>query len=142
LKTSACAITVHAGRGLHRGVTTIGTRSSGRRECFNYFRQSGVGKTTPLNSLLRLLQAEQVGVMIGLEVSSARARISRYETGEHDPSEATAQKIAGVFGVPLAYFYCTDEQLGDIIRCYDLMDDAGRARLAEVATTLVKSSNR
>jgi transcriptional regulator with XRE-family HTH domain len=87
------------------------------------------------------LSQEQVGVLIGLEESSARARISRYETGEHDPSEATALKIAEVFGVPLAYFYCTDEQLGDIIRCYDLMDDAGRARLAELATALVKSPN-
>jgi transcriptional regulator with XRE-family HTH domain len=79
--------------------------------------------------------------MIGLEVSSARARISRYETGEHDPSEATALKIAEVFGVPLAYFYCNDQRLGDIIRCYDRMDEAGRDQLAELATSLVESSD-
>jgi transcriptional regulator with XRE-family HTH domain len=78
--------------------------------------------------------------MIGLEVSSARTRISRYETGEHDPSEATALKIAEVFGVPLAYFYCDDQRLGDIIRCYERMDEVGRAQLAELAATLIESS--
>jgi transcriptional regulator with XRE-family HTH domain len=87
------------------------------------------------------LSQEQVGVMIGLEESSARARISRYETGEHDPSEATALKIAEVFGVPLAYFYCNDQRLGDIIRCYDRIDEAGRAQLAELAATLVQTPN-
>jgi transcriptional regulator with XRE-family HTH domain len=78
--------------------------------------------------------------MIGLEVSSARTRISRYETGEHDPSEATALKIAEVFGVPLAYFYCDDQRLGDIIRCYERMDEVGRAQLTELAATLIESS--
>lgn len=87
------------------------------------------------------LSQERVGVMIGLEESSARARISRYETGEHDPSEATALKIAEVFGVPLAYFYCADQRLGDIIRCYDRMDETGRARLVELAARLVESSD-
>ncbi|NCC27818.1 MAG: XRE family transcriptional regulator [Gammaproteobacteria bacterium] len=87
------------------------------------------------------LSQEKVGVMIGLEESSARARISRYETGEHDPSEATALKIAEVFGVPLAYLFTPDQRLGDIIRCYDRMDEAGRARLAELAATLVASSD-
>jgi hypothetical protein len=38
-------------------------------------------------------------------------------------------------------FYCNDQRLGNIIRCYNRMDDAGRAQLAELAAKLVKSSD-
>ena len=37
---------------------------------------------------------ERVGVAIGLEESSARARISRYELGVHQPPEAATQALA------------------------------------------------
>jgi transcriptional regulator with XRE-family HTH domain len=37
---------------------------------------------------------EKVGVAIGLDESSSRARISRYELGVHEPPYATAQLIA------------------------------------------------
>ncbi|WP_093038173.1 helix-turn-helix transcriptional regulator [Thiocapsa roseopersicina] len=83
------------------------------------------------------------GGPISLRYAPWRAKRRRvaYETGEHDPSEATALKIAEVFGVPLAYLFTPDQRLGDIIRGYDRMDEAGRARLAELAATLVASSN-
>jgi transcriptional regulator with XRE-family HTH domain len=51
---------------------------------------------------------EKVGVLIGLDESSSRARISRYELGVHEPPVAIARLIADALGVPLPYLYCDD----------------------------------
>jgi transcriptional regulator with XRE-family HTH domain len=58
---------------------------------------------------------EHVGVEIGLDESSARARISRYELGEHQPPEETAILLAKVLGVPHAYLHCENDRLAEII---------------------------
>lgn len=55
------------------------------------------------------LAQEKVGVAIGLDESNARARISRYELGVHEPPVPTAKQIASVLQVPLAYLYCEDD---------------------------------
>jgi transcriptional regulator with XRE-family HTH domain len=46
------------------------------------------------------LSQEAVGVAIGIDESSSRARISRYELGVHEPPVPTARLIAGVLGAP------------------------------------------
>ena len=59
---------------------------------------------------------EKVGVLIGIDESSARARISRYEVGTHEPPVETARLIAHVLGVPLAYLYCDEEDLAMLLK--------------------------
>ena len=54
---------------------------------------------------------EKVGVLIGIDESSARARISRYELGTHEAPVKTAQQIADALGVPLAYLYCEEDDV-------------------------------
>ncbi len=63
---------------------------------------------------LRLPQ-DQLGVLIGLDEGSSNTRISRYETGIHEPPFATAEKLAEVLNVPVAYFYCPDELLARLL---------------------------
>ena len=58
---------------------------------------------------------EHVGVEIGLDESSARARISRYELGEHQPQERTALLLAKALGVPHAYLHCENDRMAEII---------------------------
>lgn len=58
---------------------------------------------------------EKVGVLIGIDESSARARISRYELGTHEPPVKTARQIADVLAVPLAYLYCEDEDVASVL---------------------------
>ena len=58
---------------------------------------------------------ERVGVAIGLDESTARARISRYELGGHQPPEQTAQQLAQVLSVPHAYLHCESDRLAEII---------------------------
>ena len=59
---------------------------------------------------------EKVGVLIGIDESSSRARISRYEIGTHEPPVETARLIATVLGVPLAYLYCDEEDVATLLK--------------------------
>ena len=52
---------------------------------------------------------EQVGVSVGIDESSSRARISRYELGVHEPPVPTARLIANSLNAPLTYLYCEDD---------------------------------
>ncbi len=58
---------------------------------------------------------ERVGVEIGLEESTARVRISRYESGIHEPPVATARLIASALGAPLAYLYCEQDSVAALL---------------------------
>jgi len=58
---------------------------------------------------------ERVGVEIGLDESSARARISRYELGVHQPAEEIALLLAQALQVPHAFLHCDDDRLAEII---------------------------
>jgi len=49
------------------------------------------------------------------EQNTGAPRISRYETGQHDPDPQTAEKLAKALGLPLAYFYATSDTLAEII---------------------------
>ncbi len=52
---------------------------------------------------------EKLGVLIGIDEASSRARISRYELGVHEPPIATARLLAEALKGPLAYLFCEDD---------------------------------
>lgn len=72
---------------------------------------------------------DKLGVMIGLDEGSSSARISRYETGIHQPPFSLIEKIAGILNIPAAYFFCADDQLATIIQIYAAADDGTRQRI-------------
>ncbi|MDO1529566.1 helix-turn-helix transcriptional regulator [Fulvimonas sp. R45] len=51
-----------------------------------------------------------LGVAIGLEESSASARISRYENGLNQPKLGMQQLFADLLELPLTYFYIEDDE--------------------------------
>lgn len=61
------------------------------------------------------LPQDKLGVLIGLEESSSSARISRYETGTHEPPYKTALQLAQALDIPVAYLYCDEDSLADIL---------------------------
>jgi transcriptional regulator with XRE-family HTH domain len=65
---------------------------------------------------------ERLGVAIGIDESSSRARISRYELGVHEPPIPTARLIAKAMEAPLAYLYCDDEDVGMLILTLHRLD--------------------
>lgn len=58
---------------------------------------------------------EKLGVAIGIDESSARARISRYELGVHEPPLPTVRLISDALNVPLAYLYCEDDRIASLL---------------------------
>lgn len=57
------------------------------------------------------LSQEQLGAAIGVDEFVSSARISRYETGVHEPAILIAQQLAKALDVPLAFLYCKEDQV-------------------------------
>ncbi|BDT74877.1 helix-turn-helix transcriptional regulator [Polynucleobacter sp. KF022] len=76
---------------------------------------SPIGARIYAARLAKGLSQEKLGVLIGLEEGSAGTRISRYESSIHEPAVPTSKAIAKALNVPLAYLYCENEALADLI---------------------------
>ncbi len=61
------------------------------------------------------LPQDKLGVLIGLDEECSSARISRYESGKHQPPLKTVQLLAQKLGVPTAYLFCEDDLLAEAI---------------------------
>jgi len=79
---------------------------------------------------------DKLGVIIGLDEGSSSARMSRYETGVHEPAFATALNLAEVLKVPVAYFYCDDDRLADFLIQYDGLDQKRKEQVLQLAEEL------
>ncbi len=71
---------------------------------------------------------EKLGVAIGIDESSARARISRYELGVHEPPLPTVRLIADALNVPLSYLYCEDDRVARLLLAIHSLDADQRAQ--------------
>ncbi|OFZ68401.1 MAG: transcriptional regulator [Betaproteobacteria bacterium RBG_16_58_11] len=85
---------------------------------------------------------DRLGVKIGLDEGCSSARMSRYETGVHEPPFPLAVKIAKALGVPAAYFYCNDDRLAEIMLIYTALADSQRKTLLEAAINLRNNTSR
>ena len=75
------------------------------------------------------LPQDRLGVAIGLDETTSSARISRYETGVHEPPIATARLLALELGVPLAFLYCDDDDLAAALLNLASLSTTERRRL-------------
>lgn len=86
----------------------------------------------------RKLAQDELGVLAGLEESSSSARISRYESGIHEPPFQFVEALARVLHLSPAYFYCTDDRLADLILIYCGIPELKRQALHEAALDIAK----
>ncbi len=84
---------------------------------------------------------DKLGVIIGLDEGSSSARMSRYETGVHEPPFATALNLAEVLKVPVAYFYCDDDRLAEFLIQYESLDARRKNKVLAVAAELSSDIN-
>nr|WP_176666506.1 helix-turn-helix transcriptional regulator [Variovorax sp. SG517] len=82
------------------------------------------------------LPQDKLGVKAGLDEGTASARISRYESGIHEPNVSFANRLAEELGVPLAYFYAADDDLAKLILWFGQLDTKQRKSLLEYASRL------
>ena len=62
------------------------------------------------------LSQERLGILAGIDESSASARMNQYERGKHVPDFLMASKIAEILDLPTGYFYIEDDLLAEIIQ--------------------------
>lgn len=78
---------------------------------------------------MRNLSQRRLGVLAGIHEGSASARLNQYETGKHHPDILITKKIGDALNVPMAYFYCEDDQLAELLRCYYQLSQQQRKSL-------------
>ncbi|ENX40071.1 helix-turn-helix domain-containing protein [Acinetobacter courvalinii] len=84
------------------------------------------------------LSQEKLGILAGIDESSASARMNQYERGKHVPDFLVASKIAEVLELPTAYFYVEDEVLAEILRRSYSLDAEKQNRLLSFIQDLEK----
>ncbi|MCA8336990.1 helix-turn-helix domain-containing protein [Burkholderia multivorans] len=72
------------------------------------------------------LPQDKLGVLVGLDEGTASARMSRYEGGVHEPPYRLVVKLADVLRIPVAYFYCGDDELASLIVAWPRLLDGER----------------
>jgi transcriptional regulator with XRE-family HTH domain len=80
-----------------------------------------LAQISPLPS--RLLEArtrkgisqKELGIRLDMEPSSASSRMNHYEKGRHTPDYPTLKRIADELDVPVAYFFCDDPIVAEIV---------------------------
>ncbi len=75
------------------------------------------------------LSQKALGERIGMDESSASARMNQYERGKHTPDVQTLKLIADELGVPLNYFFCEDESSAELACIISKMTESERKKL-------------
>ncbi|MCE0493883.1 helix-turn-helix domain-containing protein [Vibrio salinus] len=74
---------------------------------------------------------KNLGVMIGMDESSASGRMNHYEKGRHTPDISTLKKMAEALGVPLNYFFCEDDASAELACLIGKMSGSEKKKLIE-----------
>ena len=84
---------------------------------------------------------DRVGVAIGIDESSSRVRISRYELGVHEPPLPTAKLIAEALVVPLVYLYCEEDFIATLLLALHRLDSPKRESVIQQCLANADSSD-
>jgi transcriptional regulator with XRE-family HTH domain len=82
---------------------------------------------------------DKLGVRIGLDESTASARISRYETGTHAPPFHTAAMLAKELRIPTPYLFCEDDELAALLLNWGSLSKADKKRVKDLVSDLTPS---
>ena len=70
-----------------------------------------------------------LGILIGIDPSSASPRINQYESGKHMPDFRIAARLAECLDVPVTYLYAEDERLAAMILAFSSLPPRKQARV-------------
>ncbi|HHA1396892.1 TPA: helix-turn-helix transcriptional regulator [Enterobacter hormaechei subsp. xiangfangensis] len=71
------------------------------------------------------LTQERLGVLVGIDESTARSRISQYENGIYRPDFDTACRMASALDVPECYLFAVDDEMAaDILELHHQRKEA------------------
>jgi transcriptional regulator with XRE-family HTH domain len=88
------------------------------------------------------LTQEALGVCAGIPKDVARTRINRYEKAVHDCDLATAKKLAGELGLPLAALYADTDVMAKAIQAFALLGTAEQSVVMEELVARAETKRR
>lgn len=91
------------------------------------------GKRLKAARLEAKLSQEQLGLLAGLEVESASARMNRYERGTRTPALELVQRIGSVLNLPVTYFYAEDDNEAMLVTAFHRMSESEKDVLLTTA---------
>ena len=83
---------------------------------------------------------EKLGIDAGIAEETASARMNQYERGVHIPEIGTATRIARLLDVPLAYLFCIEDDLADLLLAAYQLSPEQRQTLREIAEKIRETS--
>ena len=90
----------------------------------------------------RGLPQDKLGVLIGLDEGCSSARISRYESGIHEPPFPVSTKMANILEVPVAYLYCADDEIAALLFAVSAIPKHLKSKaLLEISDVIAKYTN-
>ncbi|MBM4859243.1 helix-turn-helix transcriptional regulator [Vibrio parahaemolyticus] len=83
---------------------------------------------------------KNLGVIIGMDESSASGRMNHYEKGRHVPDISTLKKIADALNVPLNYFFCEDAVSAELAVLINKLPEQEKKALLESLKMKIQES--
>jgi transcriptional regulator with XRE-family HTH domain len=87
------------------------------------------------------LSQKALGVLIGMDESSASPRMNQYEKGKHTPDIGTLKALADELGVPLSYFFCEDEISAELAMNLNKLSETDKQKVLEMTARLIDESS-
>lgn len=101
-------------------------------------KSARLAKAVKLRAMgVRRYSQERLGVDTGIEEATASVRVNQYEQGKHLPDLTQAIRFADALDVPLAYLFCVEDDLAELLRLAHGMTQMQRAELNQIAKSLI-----
>lgn len=81
---------------------------------------------------------ERVALNIGIDEASAPSRVNHYEQGRHLPDIETAKRLAAELEVPLAYLFCEDNGMAELLMLFEQLPSRKRKQILAAIRGLVE----
>jgi len=81
------------------------------------------------------LSQKDLGVAAGLDEFVASTRINRYEVGVHQADYPMAVRLASVLKVPVAYLYCDNNEMANMLLAFHGASKAARHAALKVLSS-------
>ena len=72
-----------------------------------------------------------LGLRIGITQSSASSRMNHYEKDRHIPDMQTISKLAEELDVPVAFFFCENDDMAELVTLFSKLSPKQRAEYLE-----------
>lgn len=82
------------------------------------------------------ISQKKLGILAGIDESSASVRISQYETGTHTPNILTLRNIGKVLGYPVEFFISDDDLTAELVRVIEKLPETKKYKILDIAKEL------